>query len=137
MSSKYLFLLLILSACGPKKEATITRVTDAGTTPLPLVLNSLVGTREGYHANAVMIFVDISSHDSLIIRFTLEPGVPTKFVSGEYSWNRLSGEVTCSSVDFFGGQGGVPSIGGNFLFTTADGSRFAVFLPTTEMKMKK
>lgn len=137
MSSKYLFLLLILSACGAKKEAAVTRISDTGKMPLKLELSSLAGTREGYHAHAVMTFADSVSRDSLIIRFTLEPGVPTKFVRGEYEWKALKGEVTCTSIDFFGGQGGVPSIGGNFSFTTTDGSRFAVFLPTTEMRINK
>ncbi|KAB2879259.1 hypothetical protein F9K33_09820 [bacterium] len=137
MSSKYLFLLLILSACVAKKEAAVSRISETGKMPLSLELSSLAGTREGYHAHAVLTFVDTVSRDSLIIRFTLEPGVPTKFVSGEYTWNRLSGEVTCTSIDFFGGQGGVPSIGGNFDFYTSDGEKYTVYLPTTEMKIKK
>jgi hypothetical protein len=132
MRLKYLIILLAFAACGPKKQASVIRATDH--IRLPMVLTSVVGKREGYSARGTITFIDTSSRDSLVIRFTLEPGVPTKFVRGEYSWKTFQGDVTCSSVDFFGGQGGMPSVGGNFVFTRPDGSAYAVYLPTTEMK---
>ena len=135
--TKHTFCLLLVAftACGPAKEASVTRNSDQAR--LPLVLNSLSGLREGYVAHGEMMFMDADSPDRLLIRFTLEPGVPTKFISGEFSWGAKTGEVTCSSIDFFGGQGGIPSIGGKFAMTTPDGVSYAVYLPTTEMKVKK
>lgn len=134
---KYLFLLFVFTSCAPKKEAGVSRVTDNGKVRLPMEMSSLIGKREGYAANAELTYVDKESRDTLVIRMTLEPGVPTKFVSGEYLWKALRGEVTCSSVDFFGGQGDVPSIGGNFEFSTSDGAKYAIYLPTTEMKLRR
>lgn len=134
MKLKYLFALMLCAACGPKKEASVSRAMESGPVKLPMALSSLTGKREGYKASGTVIFVDAGARDSLTIRFVLEPGVPTKFVRGGYRWKSLSGDVSCSSVDFFGGQGGVPSIGGNFEFTTQDGASYQVYLPTTEMK---
>lgn len=103
---------------------------------LPLMFNSLSGKREGYKANAELRFSEPDSDKTLVIRFALEPGVPTKFLHGNYSWGEKSGAVTCTSIDFFGGQGGVPSIGGVFGFVS-DGVVYKVRLPTTEMKLDK
>lgn len=134
---KYFLILCFCISCASKKEPGVSRVDNAGFEKLPMELHSLTGQREGYEANAELRYVDTRARDTLAIRFTLEPGVPTKFVSGEYRWKTQSGEVTCLSVDFFGGQGGVPSLGANFTFVTREGEKYIVVLPTTEMKSKK
>lgn len=130
----HFLLLLLLIACAPKKEAGVSQITDKGKALLPMEMHSLTGQREGYAANAELVYINTESKDTLVIRLEMEPGVPTKFIRGEYKWKAFTGEVTCSSIDFFGGQGGVPSIGGNFEFSTSDGDKYFVFLPTTEMK---
>lgn len=133
MKNRFLLLLLLI-ACAPKKEAGVSQTTDKGKVRLPLEMHSLTGRREGYAANAELVYINTESKDTLVIRIELEPGVPTKFIRGEYKWKAFSGDVTCSSIDFFGGQGGVPSIGGNFELYTSDGGKYSVYLPTSEMK---
>lgn len=131
---KRYLILLFFFACAPKKEAGVSQLRDNGKVLLPMELNSLTGQREGYATNAKLIYIHAETQDTLVILLELEPGVPTKFIRGEYKWKMFSGKVTCSSVDFFGGQGGVPSIGGSFAFSTSEGVTYSVFLPTTEMK---
>lgn len=101
-----------------------------------MTLSAFAGIREGYRAIGEMTFTEKDSPHRLVIRFVLEPGVPTRFVSGHYSWGAQTGPVTCLSIDFFGGQGGVPSVGGTFEVTTPDGQAYQIFLPTTEMPVK-
>lgn len=128
------FVFLLFFACAPKKEAGVSLITGNGKLLLPMEFSSLTGQREGYAANATLVYIRAETKDTLVILLELEPGVPTKFIRGEYKWEVFSGEVTCSSIDFFGGQGGVPSIGGNFEFSTSDGEKYSVYLPTSEMK---
>jgi len=137
MRGHYAIIFLLILSCGNPQQASVMRVADTGQMQLPMTLSSFTGKRDGYYANAEMTFVDSSSGEKLLIQFRLEIGVPTKFLRGDYTWGTRSGEVTCPSIDFFGGQGGLPSIGGVFAFTTADGSSYRVKLPTTEMALKK
>ncbi len=129
--------LLVVASCGRPDSASVRRDSGEDSAQLPMALMSFVGKRDGYYANAEMTFKDSLSGDHLQIRLELEVGVPTKFLRGEYRWGTSSGEVTCSSIDFFGGQGGLPSVGGVFAFRTPDGVSYRVELPTTEMNLKK
>lgn len=106
-------------------------------TRLPMSLSSFSGSRDGYRALGEMVFSEKDSPDRLVIRFVLEPGVPTRFVSGDYAWRGQAGPATCLSIDFFGGQGGLPSVGGTFEVKTPDGRAYQIFLPTTEMPVKR
>ncbi len=130
-------ILLLLTSCTPKKEAGVSRLTAQGKEKLPIELCLITGQRKGYTAHAEWKYAETGSQDTLAIQITLEPGVPTKFVRGTYTWKTFSGEVTCSSIDFFGGQGGRPSIGGNFSFSTTDGEKYVVFLPTTGLQNQR
>lgn len=130
-------ILLLLIGCAPKKEAGVSRLTIQGKERLPMELRLITGQREGYTTHAEWKYSETGSQDTLAMQITLEPGVPTKFVRGTYTWKTFSGEVTCSSIDFFGGQGGRPSIGGNFSFSTTDGENYVVFLPTTELQNQR
>lgn len=128
-------MFLMFSACGKPQEAMVTRASDGQHVPMKFV--SLTGSRDGYLARGRMEFSDINTGGPLLIDFVLEPGVPTRFQGGEFQWRTEGGPVSCTSIDFFGGQGGYPSIGGSFAFQTKDGTQYKVYLPVTEMTLDR
>ncbi len=137
MKMGFVLIFFWMVSCGPRKEASVSRLSDGVSNTVPVVLNSFTGKRDAYNALAEMTFIDSISMSPLVIRFKLAPGVPTRFISGDYSWQNFAGEVTCTAIDFMGGQGGLPSVAGTFSFTTADETTYIVYLPTTEMVAPK
>jgi len=121
---------LVIISCGKRREASVTRVSDG--VRLPLKMQSLTGNRDAYQTHAVLTFADSAS--TLVIDFSVEPGIPTRYLTGKYTWRGQTGPVFCSSVDFFGGQGEGPSLGASLSFSTSSDSSFSVFLPATPLQ---
>ncbi len=125
---------LLLPACsGP-----LPLVEDAATSsPLPFTVAGVTGHRDGYHFSSQITLAGSNEPDTLILSIELAIAVPTKFVRGHWQYGTRQGPVASVYVEFFGGQGGLPSIGGHFLLLENDDLRsglFRVNLPTTEVK---
>ncbi len=136
-----------LSGCLGNSVPEVTRTVAGRTESLPLTLSLCTGKRDGYFAEGEMLFTKTpAAHasprmeipDSLLITLKIEAGVPARFISGRYTLitrsARFRGSITAEALNFFGGQGGLPSIGGRFSFTTEYQERYEVHLPATEMK---
>jgi len=99
---------------------------------IPLKLDSLIGMRDGETVTAEARFSNGGDSAQMNLRLFLRP--PAEFVSGTYritlNGKTTEGEVECRSLDYQGGQGSVPSMGGRFVFKPD----FRVTLPSTPIK---
>jgi len=124
----------------------VEKINDNTKILLSLRLDSFTGLRDGYAIRGKIIFLydktSVSSiktftPDSLILNIVVEPGVPTRFISGKFRLrNRgklFHGPVTSTSLTFLGGQGALPSLGGTFLLKANQGESYEVYIPPTEI----
>ncbi len=134
----FLVLLTAACSCGRPREAYVAHVEENAESILPLSLVSVAGLRQGYRADARMIFTGTATMDSLIIDMVFEPGVPTKFVRGRYRWTQagqlMTGDLMCRVIEFQGGQGDPSSVGGTFTIVREDIGTCKVYVPTTAME---
>lgn len=139
-------LALLIFACQNVKPAAVEKINGNTTALLPLRLHEFAGVRDGYILRGTITFVrdktstsltEPVAPDSLILHIVVEPGVPTRFVSGKFRLRTgetlAEGTVTSSDLIFHGGQGGLPSLGGTFLFHTNAGESYRAYVPPTEV----
>ena len=85
--------------------------------PIPMKFDSLYGARDGESVTAEARFSN--GDDSAQMNIRLHLGPPAEFVSGTYrvtiGGKTVEGIVECLSLDYQGGQGSVPSMGGKFV----------------------
>lgn len=129
--------LLFLTACSAPKQPSVEDLTHkedfAGAKMM-----SLQGARDGASVKAVAMF----SGRSLLLTVEMEfaIGAPTTLMSGTWLRSRAdgsaeTGSVFARSVDFAGGQGGSPSVGGTFdLVDSAGIHKYRVVIPLLELK---
>ena len=142
-----IFLIIALKGCQKNNVPEVIRTVGKETTVLPLTLRSFIGVRDGYDAEGEIIFAGPSSGpapqdstlpDSLILHIKVETGIPARFISGRYSLIapkvRFRGSFKADALSFFGGQGGLPSLGGKFSFATEFGEKYEIRLPPTEIQ---
>lgn len=104
---------------------------------MPCRLESLTGVRDGDRMSAQLTLVTDSNR--LTLDMVMQIGVPTRWVSGHYRWERggsaLEGAVSAEEeVTFLGGQSDGVSVGGVFLLLGPDNSpTHRVVLPTTKV----
>ena len=126
-----LFLFLLFAGCT-NSEYRFERVQAGQIDSLPLKLDSLIGARDGDSVTAEARFSNGSDSAQMNVRLFLRP--PAEFVSGTYrvtlAGKTTEGIVECPSLDYQGGQGSVPSMGGRFVFKPD----FRLTLPSTPIK---
>jgi hypothetical protein len=88
--------------------------------------------RDGETVTAVVRFSNGDDSAQMNVRLFLRP--PAEFVSGTYrvtlDGKTTEGVVECLSLDYQGGQGSVPSMGGRFVLKPD----YRVTLPSTPIK---
>ena len=99
---------------------------------------SLRGARDGASVAAEAMFSGRSLLLTLKMEFAI--GAPTTLMSGTWVRSRAdggveTGSISARSVDFAGGQGGSPSVGGKFdLLDSAGVHKYRVVIPLLELK---
>jgi hypothetical protein len=130
--SPILFPLFLLIAGCANSDYRFERVKDGQADSLPLKLDSLIGMRDGETVTAVARFSNGDDSAQMNVRLFLRP--PAEFVSGTYrvtlDGKTTEGVVECLSLDYQGGQGSVPSMGGRFVLKPD----YRVTLPSTPIK---
>ena len=128
--------LLLLACAGPPPL-----VEDVATaSPLAFTVAGVTGHRDGYHLSSQINLVGSNESDTLVLSIELAIAVPTEFVRGSWRFGDQHGPVVATYIEFFGGQGGLPLVGGRFiLLETADirSGRWRVNLPPTEVKTRR
>lgn len=99
---------------------------------------TLRGTRDGARLDAEATFSANSMLLTMKMRFAID--TPTTLDSGTWFAARSAGKgeggtISARSVEFLGGQGGSPSIGGKFDLVDASGNhKYRVMLPLLELR---
>ncbi len=128
---------LLLPACAgppPLVEDTATG------SPLAFTVADVTGHRDGYQLSSQINLVGANEPDTLILSIELAIAVPTEFVGGSWRLGDQRGPVVATYIEFFGGQGGMPLIGGRFLLLETDDirtGRWRVNLPPTEVETRR
>lgn len=141
-----IFLCLASLQCQSNQEPSVEKIDGTSRTSLPLLLNELAGLRDGETVNVEAIFLPKNEvtddngptgPDSLLLRIRLQFAVPTRFQAGSFKWFRkgelFQGQLTSSSVAYYGGQGALPSMNGQFQFSIPGRGHYEVLIPSTEI----
>jgi len=128
-----LFLLMALAACG-NSNYRFDEIKAGQSTSIPFTFDSLYGTRDGDSVTAEARFSNAGDSAQMNIRVHLGP--PAEFVSGTYrittGGKTIEGVVESLSLDYQGGQGSVPSLGGRFVLKPD----YRVTFPSTPIKRR-
>ena len=129
-----LLLMIVLLAGCANSEYRFDRMEAGQAVPIPMTLDSLYGARDGDSVTAEARFSSGNDTAEMNVRLFLRP--PAEFVSGTYrltiGGKTVEGTVECPSLDYQGGQGSVPSMGGKFLLNPD----YRVILPSTPIKRR-
>ena len=129
----YLLLLLILSGCA-NSEYRFERTDGGQFVSIPMKFDTLDGARDGESVTAEARFSNGNDSAQMNVRLFLRP--PAEFVSGTYrltiDGKTSEGAVECQSLDYQGGQGSVPSMGGKFVLKPG----YRITIPSTPIKRR-
>ena len=140
---------LQLVFCYGNRPPSVEKIIRGTASVLPLQLVEMSGLRDGYYVDSTILFTRNAAPsaeripgdiDSLILEVRIEAAVPSKFISGLYRMftpgEIFRGRMKCPSLNFHGGQGGLPGLGGVFEFKNEIGDFYRVYLPSTELMRK-
>ena len=130
-----LLLLISIGGCA-NTEYRFERIDGAQPTTMPFTLDGIYGVRDGASVNAEARFTDGADFITMNITLYLVP--PPEFRSGRYEGTiggkTIVGQVECSSITYFGGQGDQPSVGGVFILKDEQNRPvYRVRIPATPM----
>ena len=130
----FLLILLLLAGCA-NSEYRFERIENGQPVSIPMKFDSLYGARDGENVTAEARFSDGNDSAQMNVRLFLRP--PAEFVSGTYritiAGKTVEGIVECQSLDYQGGQGSVPSMGGKFVLKPG----YRVTIPSTPIKRRE
>lgn len=128
-----------MSAGCVNSEYRFERIENGRSILLPLKLGPVYGERDAASVKAEIEFTDGSDSAQMSIALHLRP--PAEFTFGTYrasvGGNTSEGVVECESLTFLGGQAGLPSVGGVFVFKNAQGRpAYRVRIPPTPINRR-
>lgn len=134
-----LFLLMLAGCANPNPR--FEKIENDKATTIPMTLNGLYGARNGDTVTAEAHFVNNNNgsfgNDVAQIKMQIHLGPPAEFVSGTYHTDIggkvADGTVESLSLDFQGGQGDDPYVGGKFLLKPD----YRVSFPATKLKRRR
>ncbi len=132
-------LLALLVACGGERSL-VEQFQEGAWQPEPFQVASLSGRRDG-----TQVFFSLELHGEgdrrLVLEGTVEIDPQARLVSGrwveEMGSGSSSGNVSASALDFLGGQGGRPGLGGQFTLAAAGAPLYRLNLPTTRLELRR
>ncbi len=121
-------LALALACGGPPPLAE--RSEGSGWAPLAAEVITLSGQRDG---TRVVFHLELGGEVRLVVEGELHVDPQPRLVEGVWreagSAGARRGTLSALSLDFLGGQGGRPSLGGRFLLLTPAGPAYRLNLP--------
>ena len=132
-------LLALLVACDVERPL-VEQFQESAWKPEPFQVASLAGRRDG-----TQVFFSLELHGEgdrrLVLEGTVEIDPRARLVSGrwveESGSGSSSGSVAASALDFLGGQGGRPGLGGQFTLAAAGAPLYRLNLPTTRLELRR
>ena len=108
--------------------------------PAPFRIVSMGGQRAGASV-AFVLRLEGPSGRRLIIEGTVEIDPQATLVGGRWvehgGSTALSGVLSSAAIDFFGGQGDRPSLGGQFTLSTEGAAIYRINLPATRLTTER
>jgi hypothetical protein len=134
-----LFLSLLLTACAADRPL-VERFKQGDWQPAPFQIASM----GGQYASAKVTFVlrlEGLSGRRLIVEGTFEINPQATLVAGHWvedgESGARSGVLSAATVDFFGGQGDRPALGGELILSIAGATVYRINLPTTTLTAER
>jgi hypothetical protein len=128
-----LIFFLLFAGCA-NSDYRFERMDGDKPVSIPMKLDSLFGARDGESVTAEARFANGNDSAQMNVRLFLRP--PAEFVSGTYrvtiDGKTVEGVVECQSLDYQGGQGSVPSMGGKFILKPG----YRIIIPSTPIKRR-
>ncbi|MGD8376970.1 MAG: hypothetical protein PVF68_12585 [Acidobacteriota bacterium] len=138
MSGRYraacIVAVLLMVACVGDRPV-VERFVEGSWEPAAARVASLTGGRDG---TAVRFRLRLAGEPELEVEVeaTLEIDPRPRLVAGRWSEGAggRSGPVSAAAIDFFGGQGGVPSLRGQLTLAAEGAPIYRIHLPTTPLE---
>ena len=132
-------LLTLLAACAPDRPL-VERFEQGGWQQSPFQFVSLGGQRAG---NTVVFVLRLEEPSGvrLEVEATVKIDPRATLVGGRWveagESRAQSGVLSSAVIDFFGGQGGRPSLGGQFMLSAEGAPLYRINLPTTRLTAER
>lgn len=108
--------------------------------PEPFQVTSMGGQRAGATVTFVLRLEEPSGR-LLVVEGSVEIDPQATLVGGRWVEERgpsaRSGILSSAAIDFFGGQGDRPSLGGQFTLSTEGATVYRINLPTTRLSTER
>jgi hypothetical protein len=132
-------LVVFLLACVADR-ALVERLEQGVWQPEQFTIASMGGQRAGTTVTFVLR-LDGSSGRRLTVEGTVEIDPQAELVDGSWAVedgpSDRSGVLSTAAIDFFGGQGGRPSLGGQFTLTADGNPVYRINLPATRLSAER
>ena len=136
-------LFVLLVACAADRPL-VERFEQGGWQPTPFRVASMGGQRA---ADRIMFVLrlDEPTGRRLIVEGTVEIDPQATLLDGRWTETggtgdgstARSGVLSSAVIDFFGGQGGRPSLGGQFTLSTEGANVYRINLPATPLTTRR
>jgi hypothetical protein len=129
-------LIALLVACKADLPL-VERFEQGAWRPTRFEVVSMGGQRAGVRVVFVLRLADPAGR-RLVVEGTVEIDPQAKLVDGRWAEDGgRSGVLSSAAVDFFGGQGGRPSLGGQFTLSTEGAKVYRINLPATRLTAER
>jgi hypothetical protein len=118
----------------------VERFDQGNWQPAPFQIASLGGQRAGARVTFVLRLEGPAGR-RLVVEGTVEIDPRATLVDGRWvedgGSRAVSGVLSSAAVDFFGGQGDRPSLGGQFTLSSDGTNVYRINLPTTRLSIER
>ena len=132
-------LLVLLAACGLDRPL-VERFEQGDWQPEAYRIASVGGQRAAATVTFVLRFESPAGR-RLVVEGVVEIDPQARLIGGHWAEEggptSLTGIVSSAAVDFFGGQGGRPSLGGQFTLSAEGTPLYRINLPTTRLTSER
>ena len=134
-----LLLFALLLACAADRPL-VERLEHGDWQPVPFRIASMGGQRAGTKVTFVLRLEGAEGH-RLTVEGTVKIDPQATLVGGRWVEDGgsrvLSGVLSSAAIDFFGGQGDRPSLGGQFTLSAEGATVYRINLPTTRLTAER
>jgi hypothetical protein len=132
-------LFALLVACAADRPL-VERFEQGDWQPAPFRIASLGGQRGGARVGFVLRLEEPAGR-RLVVEGTVEIDPRATLVDGRWTEEggikAVSGVLSSAAVDFFGGQGDRPSLGGQFTLSSEGNTVYRINLPPTRLSIER
>lgn len=122
----------LISGCS-QPSAKVEKREPGGWMETTFELLSSSGSRDSYRTRARFVFADSDGRE-LQLNLVVEVDPRATLRGGSWTFDGDSGSIRALSLQFLGGQGASPSVGGRFLLVEGAEEKYRVTIPPTTLR---